>query len=129
MIITKDSEPRNHQEKTLEKKKKILQDIILKANDENYVFNNIDFLDYLTMLYGKEAKINTKEFTVNNPNKKSVSYHLPFYTFYHIFFNFLIILFLSYIILSFIDSLFFLFLLHALHKLFKLCITYYIMLQ
>ncbi len=74
LIITKDSEPRNHQEKSLANLKKILQDIILKANDENYVFNNIDFLDYLTMLYGKEAKINTKEFNVNNPNKKSVRY-------------------------------------------------------
>lgn len=73
LIITKDSKPLNLQEKSLAELKWVLKDIEIHQSG-NEPLNIIDLLDYLKRIYGKHIKLNTQEYSLNNPNKKSVRY-------------------------------------------------------
>ncbi len=74
LVITKDSKPKNYQEQSLYNLKQVLIDIFNKAKEPQSILNPMDFVDYLKKIYGKQIKISTNEYSINNPNKKSVRY-------------------------------------------------------
>lgn len=74
LIITKDSLPKNKEEKMVTACKQVLQSIRELPYQEHLSINSSDILDYLKKIYGNNIKFNANDFKIHGSNKRSVRY-------------------------------------------------------
>ncbi len=74
LIITKDSLPKNKEEKMICACKQVLKSIRELPYQENLSVNSSDILDYLKHIYGNNIKFNAEDFKIHGSNKRSIRF-------------------------------------------------------
>lgn len=71
LILTKDSEPRNSYEKQLKGLKDSLVRLRKFAEENDSIYNSVDILDALKLIFSKDISFSNEKFDINNPRKSS----------------------------------------------------------
>ncbi len=74
LIITKDSLPKNKEEKMVTSCKQVIKSIRELPFEENLSINSSDILDYLKQIYGNNIKFNADDFKIHGNLKRSVRF-------------------------------------------------------